>query len=83
MFARWVAVWGADKHFFNLRSASRGHFRSIPDERLSERNDEQDAQQRSRCSWALLAAGAMTLGCMAVVGHGWERVPPTICLAAP
>ena len=41
MFARGVAVWGAEKHFFNLRSASRGHFRSIP-ERLSERN-EQDA----------------------------------------
>ena len=41
MFARGVAVWGAEKHFFNLRSASRGHFRSIP-ERLSERY-EQDA----------------------------------------
>ena len=24
MFARGVAVWGAEKHFFNLRSASRG-----------------------------------------------------------
>ena len=36
MFARGVAVWGAEKHFFNLKSASRGHFRSIPDERLSE-----------------------------------------------
>jgi hypothetical protein len=22
---------GAEKHFFNLRSASRGHFRSIPE----------------------------------------------------
>jgi hypothetical protein len=42
MFARGVAVWGAEKHFFNLKSASRGHFRSIP-ERLSERY-EQDAQ---------------------------------------
>jgi hypothetical protein len=41
MFARGVAVWGAEKHFFNLKSASRGHFRSMP-ERLSERN-EQDA----------------------------------------
>ena len=30
MFARGVAVWGAEKHFFNLKSASRGHFRSIP-----------------------------------------------------
>jgi hypothetical protein len=31
MFARGVAVWGAEKHFFNLKSASRGHFRSIPE----------------------------------------------------